>query len=53
MHKKPQNNMPEKQKVLIQENGKIYFSRHTERRFFFILTIVMLLAGILFKAGWF
>ena len=51
MYKKRQNDISEKRKALIHENGKIYFSRHTERRFFFVLTIVMLLAGILFKAG--
>ena len=33
------------------ENGKIYFSRTAEQRFFFALTVIMLLAGILYKFG--
>jgi len=32
-------------------NGKIYFSRTAEQRFFFALTVIMLLAGILYKFG--
>jgi len=31
--------------------GKIYFSRHTERRFFFALTVMMLILGLCFKLG--
>jgi hypothetical protein len=33
------------------EDGRIYFSRAAERKFFFSLTVVMLLLGILFKLG--
>jgi hypothetical protein len=33
------------------EGGRIYFSRTAERRFFFSLTVVMLLLGVLFKLG--
>ncbi|MEJ2165704.1 MAG: hypothetical protein P8X90_09260 [Desulfobacterales bacterium] len=29
--------------------GKIYFSRQTERRFFFALTVMMLILGLCFK----
>ncbi len=29
--------------------GRIYFSRQTERRLFFILTLVMLALGLLFQ----
>jgi hypothetical protein len=32
-------------------NGKIYFSKEAERRFYFILTILMLILGLLAKAG--
>ena len=32
-------------------NGKIYFSRTTEQRFFFALTLIMLLIGIFYKFG--
>ncbi len=53
MHKKEKAGIPEKQKSLIHENGRIYFSRSAERRFYFVLTIAMLLAGILYKAGQF
>jgi hypothetical protein len=33
--------------------GKIYFSQESERRFYFFLTIIMLLVGICYKAGLF
>jgi hypothetical protein len=33
------------------ENGRIYFSRVLERKFFFSLTVIMLLLGALFKLG--
>ena len=31
--------------------GKIYYSRQTERRIFFTLTVVMLILGLGFKLG--
>jgi len=33
------------------EDGRIYFSRLAERKFFFSLTVIMLLLGILSKLG--
>jgi len=33
------------------EDGRVYFSRAAERKFFFSLTVVMLLLGALFKLG--
>jgi len=33
------------------EDGRIYFSRAAERKFFFSLTLIMLLLGVLFKLG--
>jgi hypothetical protein len=42
---------PIDKKKFRMENGRIYFSRATERRFFFSLTVVMLLVGLLFKLG--
>ena len=36
-------------KFLRYDNGKIYFSKETERKFYFILTVIILLAGILAK----
>jgi hypothetical protein len=38
-------------KKLRIEGGRIYFSRAVERKFFFGLTVAMLLLGILFKLG--
>lgn len=35
------------------ENGMLYFTKQAERKFFFIMTLVMLLAGVLAKAGLF
>jgi hypothetical protein len=32
-------------------DGCLYFSRAAERKFFFSLTVVMLLLGLLFKLG--
>ena len=40
-----------KRKKLHHENGRTYFSRESERRLFFILTVMMLVAGILTKIG--
>ena len=42
---------PQKKSLCYFENGKIYFSRNAEQRFFFALTVIMLLAGILYKFG--
>ena len=39
--------------LLVHEDGKIYFSKENERKFYFLLTIIMLLAGILYRAGLF
>jgi hypothetical protein len=33
------------------EKGKIYFSKTAEQRFFFALTVIMLLVGIMYKLG--
>lgn len=40
-------------KLLLNANGKIYFRKDTERRFFFVLTIIMLGFGILSHIGLF
>ena len=34
-----------------QKKGRFYFSRQTERKFFFIATLVMLVTGIIVKIG--
>ena len=44
------DNKAEPMKKMLYKNGKIYFDRGTERSFFFFLTIVMLLLGLLAKA---
>jgi hypothetical protein len=42
---------PRNEKKWCLENGRIYFSRLAERKFFFSLTVIMLLLGVLFKLG--
>ena len=39
----------EKRKVMFHRNGVTYFSKNTERTFFFSLTIAMLLWGLITK----
>ena len=48
----PKHGDSEKKRPVYQ-NGKIYFNRATERKFFFALTIIALLAGFLAKTGLF
>ena len=38
-------------KMLHFEDGRLYFSKDTERRFFFALTVIMLVIGACFKLG--
>lgn len=33
------------------EKGKIYFSRDAERKFYFALSLIILLTGLLYKLG--
>ncbi len=33
------------------ENGRFYFTRETERSFYFVLTLIMLVIGIFYKTG--
>lgn len=33
------------------ENGKVYFSRDAERKFFFALSLILCFAGLLYKLG--
>ena len=42
-----------KEKMLRYEGGRVYFTGMSERRFFFVLTLVMLLLGILVRFGLF
>ena len=40
-----------KQPLLIGQAGRVWFTREAERRFYFILTMIMLAVGILYKTG--
>lgn len=53
MAKNGRNNADRQKKSFRIEEGKIYFSKQTERKFFFIMTIIMLIAGIFAKTGLF
>jgi len=44
-------NIRKKKIILRFENGKMYFTKTAERRFYFGMTIIMLLAGMLYKLG--
>jgi len=43
--------LEEPENPLHYENGRIYFTRRLERKIFFVLTLFMLGAGILYKLG--
>lgn len=38
-------------KALVCQGSRIWFTREKERRFYFFLTVLMLLCGILYKIG--
>jgi len=38
-------------KKVLHRNGVTYFDKDTERKIFFILTVIMLVLGILVKLG--
>ena len=38
-------------KMLHFKDGRLYFSKDTERRFFFTLTVIMLVIGACYKLG--
>jgi len=40
-----------KNRSLRVENGKIYFSRDAERKFYFALSLIIFLAGLFYKLG--
>lgn len=42
---------PKPDPTFIRRDGRLYFSRRTERKLFFILTLLMLLLGILHRLG--
>jgi hypothetical protein len=48
---RPPGIQPKPQRLLFRE-GRVYFSRDTERQFFFILTVVMAAAALAYRFGW-
>lgn len=34
-----------------RQDGRLWFSRETERQVYFVLTLIMLIIGILYKTG--
>jgi hypothetical protein len=42
---------PKPERTFMRRDGRIYFSRQTERKLFFILTLVMLVVGVLYRLG--
>ncbi|UCH22257.1 MAG: hypothetical protein JSU83_03165 [Deltaproteobacteria bacterium] len=51
MAKSYQKSACQQAKIRLHQNGKIYFGRNTERKFFFVVTLIMLLLGVLLKLG--
>ena len=49
-HSESGKSQPDRRKLKF-ENGKIYFSKDAERKFFFILTLIGLAVGACFKLG--
>jgi len=46
----PKQDESQKNRICYRD-GKFYFTRKSERTFYFILTMIMLVAGILYKTG--
>jgi len=40
-----------KRPLLMRQDGRVWFTREAERRFYFVLTMIMMVVGILYKAG--
>ena len=38
-------------KSFCYKDGRFYFTKEAERSFYFVLTLIMLVAGILYKSG--
>ena len=41
----------QRKRAVYYENGRFYFTRETERSFYFVLTLIMLVIGIFYKTG--
>jgi hypothetical protein len=53
MENSDQEKIIEPKKGLFHANGVTYFDRKTERKVFFVITLIMLLLGVLAKLGLF
>jgi len=49
----PLQRKPDKERMRFYRNGKLYYSKKTERNVFFVMTLVMLVLGILAKMDFF
>ena len=49
-HKRSRTHQPAN-KLLQFKDGRLYFNKDTERKFFFALTVIMLVIGACFKLG--
>jgi hypothetical protein len=47
--KTQQNIKNTKSKKIIMENGKIFFTKETERKILFFMTVIMLFIGLMVK----
>jgi hypothetical protein len=45
------NGNQQDKRILRFEDGRMYFSKYTERKFFFALTLIMLLLGAILRLG--
>lgn len=50
MNKRPEVKNAEPNRIMLK-NGKLFFSKETERKVFFFMTIIMLLMGVFVKFG--
>jgi len=43
--------LEEPNKPIQYHRGRVYYTRRVERKVFFVLTLIMLIAGVLYKLG--
>lgn len=53
MESKPESGKKKQQSIIktVFQGKKIYFNAKKERRFYFMLTLIMLILGIVYKLG--
>lgn len=47
MKKNTKKSMAKHEKIFVHTDGKIFYNKKAERKFFFIITMIMFLLGIL------